>query len=117
MAKYKKVKITFEDGVVTCKPSRAKLQPNKPDGMDSVRWEVSGGDAKKGSPVILWETDSPFYAFGADFQKSALLATNNTQVPGLYKYKVLFIDNQGRILGGVDPEIDNEDEPEPNLPM
>ncbi|MCD4750354.1 MAG: hypothetical protein K8R59_13365 [Thermoanaerobaculales bacterium] len=108
-----KIEVNYDKntGTVTCTPDEVTVQymknERKPfDSTAKVQWEISGRSS--GHTVrIMWAIDGPFPEI-EKINEDKFVARGNTRVPGVYKYAVLFVDENGQVKAGVDPDIINE---------
>jgi hypothetical protein len=116
--KYQDVVIDLDTKKRVTRIKDVTLLFNQPGKPDSVRWIIPEFPPGATRVAIKWEVDSPFLHLGTerpvDMQAAVLLATGNTREPGVYKYNVLFMDDDDVIVGGVDPIIKNDPTPPPS---
>ena len=115
MGKYEEVAVSgLKARAISVEPSTAWVFFNNPNKPDSVRWVFNGLPEGAVSVVIKWDVESPFQNFGAECHgdgRLVLIGTGNTGIEGLYRYSILFLDEKGQVVAGVDPEVGNDPEP------
>ncbi len=109
--KYAKVVVGGERSSIEVTPDPVTVYWLDATKEDSIRWEFNTplpGGAK--SVVIKWDVESPFQNFGAecDNGRLVLIATGNTGIGGLFRYSILFLDEKGQVVAGVDPGVHND---------
>lgn len=110
MAKFTDVTIDYANGKVTCDPMEARVYYAFAPGPDSVRWTVETFPQGADRVELRWEVEAPFRDFGMKLHqgKVVLLGTGNRGKEGSYKYTILFLDDAGNVLAGLDPMILND---------
>jgi hypothetical protein len=103
--RYETVKIGCKKGEVTC--DKPKVQLYWETGPDSIEWVVQ--HAPKGALAeIVWEGKSPFRKADAKTNKGRLTASENRKVKGEFKYTIRFTDEEGKLIGELDPVVLND---------
>jgi len=115
MSRFADVVIAWDAGekAILCKPDVVTVYYRYEKGPTSVRWIVESMPRAARRVEIKWETGSPFQHMGAEILKGklCLFATGNRAVKGLFKYMILFLDGNDRVLAALDPGVRNEPEP------
>lgn len=110
---YRDVMIGFENGDVTCNPWNATVYYDHAEGPSSVRWIVEKAPTGATGMRINWENGSPFVNFGVEASSESggteafaiLVGSGLAREEAVFKYSILFLDADGKVIAGVDPAI------------
>lgn len=117
MPRFKDVTLKWDaqEKRILCDPDIAEVYYRHPKGPSCVRWVVESMPRAAKRVEVKWETESPFLHMGAEIRnkKLCLLGTGNRGKQGLYKYMVLFLDEDDNVVAAIDPGVRDEPEPKP----
>jgi len=112
---FGEIKISYDSkvGKVICDPMDIVLYHDHVAGPNAVRWAVGEAPPKATRMLIAWESGCPFSRFGSERSTSfaTLLGTGLARESGVFKYSIIFTDDGGDIVGGIDPLIIDEPRP------
>lgn len=118
-SRYASVKVATRDGRVFVKPDPVQVFFEEADRPDGVRWyaQLPPGATRV---AITWELGSPFLnwtveGLGASREERerrgwdvVLAASGNTREKAMFKYTILFLDDDERVVAWVDPRVKND---------
>ncbi len=118
-SRYAAVKVAARDGRVLVKPDPVQVFFEEADRPDGVRWYVQLPPGAT-RVAITWELGSPFLnwtveGLGASREECGrrgwdvvLAASGNTRQRAMFKYTILFLDDEERVVAWVDPRVKND---------
>jgi hypothetical protein len=112
---FEEIKVSYDAARnrVTCSSMDVVLYHAHPGAPNAVRWVVGEAPPKASQMLILWENGCPFSLFGIGRSEGfgSLIGTGLARETGVFKYSIVFVNDSGDIICGIDPVI--VDQPRP----
>ncbi len=109
MSSFVKVKVGYENGAITCDHDRAQLyQRNGPRGIE---WKLETLPPEVAGVMIRWQDEPPFTSLVVARDGRRIAATGCRVSIGSYKYSILFMGHDGKVVAELDPLVIVEPDP------
>ncbi len=99
MSDFVTVKVSYTEGGITCDQPQPELFLI--NGPRSVVWEFESMPPDAVGAMISWQNESPFRAVGMFSDGKRMVASGLTMKAGAFKYSILFFNDKGIVVGGL----------------